>query len=570
MLIAIIALITLAYIGIQPTRLAHDLHERIRQIAYELRFSIVSTKKASSKIIIVQIDDRSYPAHLPKYPVDRAFIADLIHALNTAAPLAIGVNIVLDQKTTPENDQKLHQAIIEAGNVVLRSSRQYGLLDLFAKSAYASGAQIWGFDTSNTLQRTCNIPASCNATGLFHQKLGQIVAPGINEENEDVQPDQMEINFELYNAAGMNSRTFSASDIHQIPKELLHGSLVLIGTDFNGLSRRFKTPLYQKGDQLMGEIFVIDQLLQNRISGRSIHKVHPFQLILVMVTLMLLAALPAYYRRYTLFTVTSVLIILLWTAVSTFMFASFGVDIPFALPVAAFSVFYLLSIRSLLNHERLINLQQALELEQRRSLLQSAKLEHLSNQLNTHSLFNEFSRIRGLISIDPNKAREYLVHFTNMLKYSLLYSDKETVALENQIEFIRFYIDQQKATGNGIQFDFELTGDIDNIHLPWNSLFVLVENAVKHTETVLSENPAPTINIRLQIQNDRLLFKINNLFNCAKKIHSTKTGLKNLKNRLSILYGEENYKLELSHKSNLWTSRLDIPVSTSAATLQSS
>lgn len=214
-----------------------------------------------------------------------------------------------------------------------------------------------------------------------------------------------------------------------------------------------------------------------------------------------------------------------------------------------------------MNHERLISLQQALELERQRSLLQSTKLEHLTNQLNTHSLFNEFSRIRGLIIVDPDKARDYLVHFTNMLKYSLLYSDQQTVSLENQVDFIRFYINQQKATGNGIHFDFTLEGDMDAVRLPWNSLFILVENAVKHTEAVLPDNPAPTITIRLQIQEDRLTFKVNNLFQPDWNVPSTKTGLENLKKRLSLLYEEENFKLEFWHNHNLWTSQLELPVS---------
>lgn len=97
----------------------------------------------------------------------------------------------------------------------------------------------------------------------------------------------------------------------------------------------------------MGEIFVIDQLLQNELRGRSIYKPSPHLLTIALLALMVIVAIPAYFGRYSLFSIACGLIGLVWLTTAIVLFAVSGIDIPFVLPFVAFSVLYTIHLYTL-------------------------------------------------------------------------------------------------------------------------------------------------------------------------------------------------------------------------------
>lgn len=66
---------------------------------------------ASGKIVIVGIDEDSLSRLTYRQPVDRAFLASIVEKVDAAKPLAIGLDVLLDQPTEPLKDQRLKDTL---------------------------------------------------------------------------------------------------------------------------------------------------------------------------------------------------------------------------------------------------------------------------------------------------------------------------------------------------------------------------------------------------------------------------------------------------------------------------
>lgn len=69
-----------------------------------------------------------------------------------------------------------------------------------------------------------------------------------------------------------------------------------------------------------------------------------------------------------------------------------------------------------------------------------AELANLKNQVNPHFLFNTLNNIYSLIQIDPAQAQEAVHDLSGMLRYVLYESQKDTVPLAKECEFLNEYV----------------------------------------------------------------------------------------------------------------------------------
>ena len=88
---------------------------------------------------------------------------------------------------------------------------------------------------------------------------------------------------------------------------------------------------------------------------------------------------------------------------------------------------------------RLIFSKQNVMLENellRREALQS-QYESLKNQLSPHFLFNSLTALKELIDDDPQNARKYVGHLSQVLRYTLQSNENQTVCLSDEIDSIK-------------------------------------------------------------------------------------------------------------------------------------
>ena len=149
----------------------------------------------------------------------------------------------------------------------------------------------------------------------------------------------------------------------------------------------------------------------------------------------------------------------------------------------------------------------------------------LRNKLDPHFIFNSLTALSYLISSDPLKADEFNRKLAEVYKYFLLNKEKEFIALEKEIDFVKDYFFLLS-----IRYDHKMQVHLNISDLDLNQFLVvpytvqiLVENAIKHNEFSY-EHP---LNIFISTKDEFLIVQ-----NTGKQKQlvsgTTKVGLKNL------------------------------------------
>ncbi len=120
--------------------------------------------------------------------------------------------------------------------------------------------------------------------------------------------------------------------------------------------------------------------------------------------------------------------------------------------------------------------------EQELILLASrAELKALRAQINPHFLFNALNTIASLIAVDPEHAEATVEQLAEVFRYTLRRSEAEWARVEDEIDFVRSYLEVEKARfGDRLQVSIEIEPEVRDARIPAMMVQTLVENAVKH------------------------------------------------------------------------------------------
>jgi len=112
---------------------------------------------------------------------------------------------------------------------------------------------------------------------------------------------------------------------------------------------------------------------------------------------------------------------------------------------------------------------------------QTAELALMRAQLNPHFLFNSLNSIRALISENQNEAKNGISRLSNILRSILIYSRRDTVSVEEEMQFVRDYLELEKIRfEERLNFDLQVDQSLLSFQVPPMCVQSLVENAVKH------------------------------------------------------------------------------------------
>jgi sensor histidine kinase YesM len=164
-----------------------------------------------------------------------------------------------------------------------------------------------------------------------------------------------------------------------------------------------------------------------------------------------------------------------------------------------------------------------------------AELSALKNQVDPHFMFNSLNSLSYLISKDPQLASLFTDNLAEVFRYILSQKDQTMVLLEDELEFTHKYTELLHLRfGKALNFKRLFNGALEKAYLiPPTSVFVALENAVKHNE-ISEEFP---LQIDIDLKDDHLV--IQNKIRPKRNLeHSSKIGLKNLDSRFFILTGK--------------------------------
>ncbi len=209
------------------------------------------------------------------------------------------------------------------------------------------------------------------------------------------------------------------------------------------------------------------------------------------------------------------------------------------------------------------------KLEEQKRLLLEARFDALQRQINPHFLFNTLNSIASLVRFRPEMAREMIVRLANILR-SLLKDHDTFVALREELSFTEDYLGIE-VVRFGVE-KLRVVKDIDPATLemlvPSMLLQPLIENSIKHgIEPRISGG---TITMRSRLRETSMMIEVED--DGVGMGESSRTpgngvvrkgtgiGMKNVRERLEVLYGEAARFDVMSRPGRGTRVTLEIPV----------
>ena len=194
--------------------------------------------------------------------------------------------------------------------------------------------------------------------------------------------------------------------------------------------------------------------------------------------------------------------------------------------------------------------------------LAGARLLALRYQVNPHFLFNALNSAIALAQREPARVTPFLYRLANFLRAALRAERSLTVPLAEEVEKLSAYLEVEKVRfEERLEVTLDFTGELGQYQVPELILQPLVENAIKHGMS----QPAKTYRIRLRAwrEDDRLRLEVANNgrlgTGATPDKHTGGTGLKNLRERLHLLY-QDRGELTLTETDGWVFARLSLPV----------
>lgn len=161
------------------------------------------------------------------------------------------------------------------------------------------------------------------------------------------------------------------------------------------------------------------------------------------------------------------------------------------------------------------------------------RYEVLKSQMDPHFLFNSLNTLKSLISIDKDKADDYLQQLSYVLRCTL--QNKDIVSLAEELKCVKAYCSLMKIRyGDGLCFSFDVGEDYLSCAVLALSIQGLVENAVKHN--VISDKRPLSISVFVR---DDAIVVSNPIQAKYAPEHGNRIGLVNLKERYRLMWNTE-------------------------------
>jgi signal transduction histidine kinase len=168
-----------------------------------------------------------------------------------------------------------------------------------------------------------------------------------------------------------------------------------------------------------------------------------------------------------------------------------------------------------------------------------AKLSLLHAQVEPHFLYNTLASAQLLTRSDPAKADQMLGNLIAYLRHSLPRADTKLSTLGEELEATRAYLDILKIRmGERLATQMQVPEPLKPVPLPPMMLQTLAENAIKH-----GLEPVPgggNIWITARLAGDKMSVTVaDDGRGFSEEGGGTGIGLKNVRERLRLAYGEE-------------------------------
>lgn len=196
---------------------------------------------------------------------------------------------------------------------------------------------------------------------------------------------------------------------------------------------------------------------------------------------------------------------------------------------------------------------------QQKLLISEAELQALKAAVHPHFLFNSLNTLANMSLSAPEQAHRFCLLIADFLRYSVAYSKKTSVTLNDELEHVQNYLGiERERFGSRLQTNFEIDDSLRNIIVPPLLLFPVVENAIKHGIDSCLEGG--TLELVARRKDRMAIIEVSNpVDELGRKLKGTGHGLQSAQHRLRILYGEEAL-LKTSREKGRFKVQIYLPI----------
>ncbi len=209
------------------------------------------------------------------------------------------------------------------------------------------------------------------------------------------------------------------------------------------------------------------------------------------------------------------------------------------------------------------SVQQWLRVEYTKEKIEHEKLNtelsFLKTQVNPHFFFNTLNNIYSLAVVQSDKTASAVMKLSSIMRYILTETQTDKVPLENEIDFIKNYIDLQLVRlTDKVKVNFNVSGDTMHKNIAPLLFIPFVENAFKYG---VSTKDNSEIDIQLIATGNTIEMDVTNtIVHKANSMDTTGIGINNVKRRLILSYPDK-HTLYVSDNNNTFKVHLVIDIS---------
>lgn len=189
------------------------------------------------------------------------------------------------------------------------------------------------------------------------------------------------------------------------------------------------------------------------------------------------------------------------------------------------------------------------------------ELKLLRRQINPHFLFNAMNNLYAIVQLKPEKAGEFVLKLSDMLRYVTYDCQNDKVSINKEINYLTNYVYFQKWRDQNFQ-DIQINIDpsLNSLQIEPMLLIPFIENAFKHSYD--HDNNERWVKINLQNEGNQLSFEVNNSLSKSNTQEEVPDeymgiGIENVQKRLNLLY-KNKHQLQIQRHTDHFQIKLTI------------
>ena len=165
----------------------------------------------------------------------------------------------------------------------------------------------------------------------------------------------------------------------------------------------------------------------------------------------------------------------------------------------------------------------------------STELSFLKTQVNPHFFFNTLNNIYSLAVVQSDKTPKAILKLSSIMRYILTETQTDQVPLENEVEFIKNYIDLQLVRlTDKVNVQLNVNGNLHDKSVAPLLFIPFIENAFKYG---VSTKENSKIEIELLAEEKSITLHVKNtIVHKENNMDTTGIGINNVKRRLALSY----------------------------------